>query len=94
MLRRGAGLWLLLRLGILALGFLLDVAPVRELVFLTAPAAALVAGLATWMTLFDARRRGESLYLADLGVPARGVTLLAAAAPVAGELLVRTLGSP
>jgi hypothetical protein len=52
-------------------------------------------GSALWIVLvvvticlLDARRRGERLFLANLGVPERGIALLAALPAIAGELLV------
>jgi hypothetical protein len=92
LLRRAAGLWLLLRLGIVGLGLMLELAPLAELVWLTAPAAGFLTLFAAWLTMFDARRRGEVLFLTDLGVPAAVLAIVAMVPPALGELLVRGLG--
>jgi hypothetical protein len=94
LLRRAAGLWLLLRAGIVVLGSLLDLAPPAQLVFLTAPAAGFLVLLVIWLTLFDARRRGEVLFLADLGVAPDALVLLALAPPLVAELVLRLVRAP
>ena len=93
LLRRAAGLWLLLRVGVVVIGLLTGLAPLHDLIVFTAPAAGFMALLAAWLTMFDARRRGEALFLADLGVSPGVLVLVALAPPVGGEALVRLLGS-
>jgi hypothetical protein len=88
LLRRSAGLWLLLRVAIVTIGLLVEV-PLPELVFLTVPAAGFVGLLVAWLTLFDARRRGETLWLADLGVAPAALLAIALAPPLVAELGVR-----
>jgi hypothetical protein len=45
--------------------------------------------LVAWLTLFDARRRGETLWLADLGVAPASLLAIALAPPLVAELGVR-----
>jgi len=93
LLRRAAGLWLLLRAGVVVVGLLAGLAPLPDLIVFTAPAAGFMALLAAWLTMFDARRRGEALFLADLGVSPGVLVLVALAPPVGGEAIVGLLGS-
>jgi hypothetical protein len=93
LLRRAAGLWLLLRAAVLVVGLLVGLAPLRDLIFFSAPAAGFVALLAAWLTMFDARRRREPLFLADLGVSPGLLAVLALVPPIVGEGIVRLLGS-
>jgi hypothetical protein len=93
LLRRAAGLWLLLRAGIVAVGLLLNLAPLDQLVFLTAAAAGFVVLLAAWLTMFDARRRGETLWLANLGVGPGVLLLMVLVPPIAAELGMRLAGA-
>ena len=86
-------MWLLLRVGVLVVGLLVGLAPLRDLIFFTAPAGGFVALLAAWLTMFDARRRGESLFLADLGVSPGVLVMVALGPPVVGEAVVGLLGS-
>jgi len=83
----------LLRVGVLVVGLLVGLAPLRDLIFFTAPAGGFVALLAAWLTMFDARRRGESLFLADLGVSPGVLVMVALGPPVVGEAVVGLLGS-
>lgn len=92
LLRRAAGLWLLLRVAIVTVGLLVEV-PLPELVVLTVPAAGSVVLLAAWLTMFDARRRGENLWLADLGVGPASLLAIALAPPLLGELGVRAVAA-
>lgn len=78
----------------LVIGVLLDLAPARELIFLTAPAGLFAVALTAWLVMFDARRRGEALFLADLGVSDGGLVLLASAPPLLAELVMRGVGAP
>jgi hypothetical protein len=91
LLRRAIGVWVILRLVVLVVGILINT-PVREVVFLTAPAAAMLTLLTAWLVLFDARRRGEALFLANLAVPTSTLLGVAALPPLGGELAVRALG--
>jgi hypothetical protein len=93
LLRRAAGLWLLLRAAVVVVGMLAGAGPIHDLIFLAPPAAGSVALLAAWLTMFDARLRGEALFLADLGVPPGVLVLVALAPPVVGEMLVGAVGS-
>jgi hypothetical protein len=83
----------LLRAGVVVIGVLVSLAPLHDLIVLTTPAAGFMALLAAWLTLFDARRRGEALFLADLGVPSGVLVLVALGPPAAGEAIVRLLSS-
>jgi hypothetical protein len=91
LLRRAAVLWLVIRLAILVVGTLAQ-APVRELVFPALGAAGFLVLLTAWLTMFDARRRGEILFLADLGVPTGAVLAAALVPPLLSEAVMRLAG--
>jgi hypothetical protein len=68
------------------------------MVFVRGPAIPLSLGeavfliaLTTGLLLFDMRRTGEELFLANLGVAPGTLALLAASPPLAFELLVEVL---
>jgi hypothetical protein len=92
LLRRAAVLWLVIRLAIIVVGTLAQ-APIRELVFPTLGAAGFLVLLTAWLTMFDARRRGEALFLADLGVPHRALLAAALAPPLLSELAMGLAGT-
>ncbi len=48
----------------------------------------LIVGVVVWVAVWDARRRGEDLFLANLGVPASGIALAAAFGAACFEALV------
>ncbi|NIM47781.1 MAG: hypothetical protein GTO22_00705 [Gemmatimonadales bacterium] len=54
-------------------------------------AVVLLIALTTGLTLFDLRRSGQELFLADLAVPFGTLVLLAAGPPLVLELLVDVL---
>jgi hypothetical protein len=92
LLRRAAVLWLVIRLGIVVVGTLAQV-PIRELVFPTPGAAGFLVLLTAWLTMFDARRRGEALFLADLGVPPRALLAAALLPPLLSEAAMGLAGA-
>jgi hypothetical protein len=82
----------LLRIAVLVVGVLAQV-PVHDLVYLAPSASGLVVLLVVWLTMFDARRLGEVLFLADLGVSPGVLAVVALTPPALGELAVTLVGA-
>lgn len=75
---RGAVFWVGVRLAAAFAG-IVDPNPAQEV---------LIVGVVAWIAVWDARRRGEDLFLANLGVPASGIALAAAFGAACLEVLV------
>lgn len=76
---RGAGIWLGVR------GLLLFVG----LTVATAPVALAIVALTAWLATLDGRRHGETVLLANLGIPEWRLAAVAAAPPAVFETAVR-----
>lgn len=49
---------------------------------------ALILGVVAWMAIWDARRRGEDVFLANLGIPRTGIAMAATFGAACLEVLV------
>lgn len=75
---RGAVLWVGVRLASAFAG-LGDPNPAQEV---------LIVAVVAWAAVWDAGRRGEDLFLANLGIPASGIALAAGFGAACFEVLV------
>ena len=85
LLARGTLIWLAVRLG----------AALTSGIKPSALAAVVIVAAATTLTSYDARRQGEHLFLANLGIPVTLLVAIAGTPALVFELIARlVLGGP